>query len=186
MKKFIYSVTMIASMVLMLVGCGKKDDDKDDKTTEGITTEAKVTEDNQSKPEADTENNNLNAKVIADELLAGGEYSETLQELSKEVALARLYSIDADKIEDAAFYTNSQATAEEIAVIKVKSEADVTLVKDSFNTRIADQKEACVDYLPDEMPKLENAIVYSNGCYVILSISVDSTKIDAIISDLFK
>ena len=67
------------------------------------------------------------------------------------------------------------------AVIKVKSEDYVETVKAAYETRIADQKTACESYLPDEMPKLDAAVVYSNGNYVVLCVSNDSDKATEII-----
>lgn len=202
MKKYLYSLVLVVAMMGTLSGCGKEDKkDKDEKTTQATTVEAGTTEKNNendnntdtdtsetSSSEASSEEatTDKTAQEIADAILAGGDYTEELMPLTEEVALNRLYDLDAEQIEESAFYTNSQATAEEIAVIKVKSADYVDAVKESFNTRIEDQKAACADYLPDEMPKLESAVVYNNGCYVVLCVSGDSAKVNTVIDGLFQ
>lgn len=195
MRKYIVGTVLTIAMAFVMVGCGKSSDDETTATTTEATTEATsettseaTTEDNDTTDVSSTEVNAdvLSAQSIADEILNGGKFSETLQPLSQEVALARLYSLDDTQIAEAAFYTNSQATAEEIAVVKTTNADYVESVKAAFELRVADQKEACVDYLPDEMPKLEAAVIYTNDCYVILTISADSSVAESIIADMFK
>lgn len=198
MKKYLYSLVLVVAMMGTLTACGKEDNkDKEEKTTQATTVEAATTEKNNNTDTDTSETTSSDAsseevttdktaQEIADAILAGGDYAEELMPLTEEVALNRLYDLDAEQIEESAFYTNSQATAEEIAVIKVKSADYVDAVKESFNTRVEDQKTACVDYLPDEMPKLESAVVYNNGCYVILCVSGDSAKVNTVIDGLFQ
>ena len=59
-------------------------------------------------------------------------------------------------------------------------------VKTAYENRISSQKEACRDYLPDEMTKLDAAVIYTNGNYVVLCVSNDSAKAEQVIADLFK
>ncbi len=194
MKKKIYCLAITLAMICSLVACGKEESDSTTTeattvvTTEG-TTEA-TTEDESTEgttTEGTTETaDTVTAQSVADSILNGGSFSEQLQPLSTEVALARLYSLDSASIAEAAFYTNSQATAEEIAVVKVNSADYIDTVKASFETRVADQKTACVDYLPDEMPKLDDAVIYVSGDYVVLCISCDSSKVESILADTLK
>lgn len=193
MKKYICGTILTIAMLFMMTGCGKDGGDGD-KTT-ATTTEASTENPNSSEPST-TENDGSTseepapeektAQSVADAILNGGKFSEVLQPLSTEVALSRLYSLDSTQIAEAAFYTNSQATAEEIAVVKVNSADYVDAVKEAFELRVSDQKEACADYLPDEMPKLDAAVIYTNDCWVILTISTDSPTVEGIIADIFK
>ena len=124
-------------------------------------------------------------KELADSIFERGEFKDDLAELSSDVALERLYALDSSKIEDSSFYTNTNATAEEIAVIKVNDPAYVQTVIEAYNQRVAEQKEACENYLPDEMPKLNDAVIESQGNYVVLCISMDSENAREIIGEYF-
>lgn len=189
MKKMIYGAVLAAAMLAMLTGCGDtkgNDDTTENNNTTGTQTEATTqTPSSEGASGTDTQMSKT-SQEIADAVLAGGTFSENLQPLSQQVALNRLYAIDEELIENSAFYTNSQATAEEIAVIKVKSADHVSEVKESFAARVEDQKTACTDYLPDEIPKLEKAVIYENGNYIILCISVDSDKAKTVVEELFQ
>lgn len=199
MRKLIYATILTVALLGTLSGCGKESEDS---TTTADTTENVGTENNTASTEENASSGDVitseeatsseevkegrTAQEIADAILSGGEFSEELQPLTAQVALGRLYEIDEELIEDSAFYTNSQATAEEIAVIRVKADASAAEVVDCFNARLEDQKTACTDYLPDEIPKLENAIVTDKGCYVILVVSVDSSKAQSVIDGLLE
>lgn len=161
-KKIIYTLLVLA-MMFTLVACGDKKDDGGSKTAK-----------------------NVDVKTAADDILAGGSFKDQLALIDKSMALSRLYALDEANIEDAAFYTNSNSTAEEIAVIKTKSADYVSTVKEAYESRINEQKEACKDYLPDEMPKLDSAVIYTNGNYVVLCISNDNGKISSVIKGIFE
>ena len=189
MRKFIYMSVICVAMLGCLSGCGNSD--SSDKTTENTTTEittenTEATKEDAASDDSASESVDVDVKEAADNILNGGDFKDTLATVDNSMALTRLYGLDQAIVEDAAFYTNSNATAEEIAVIKVKDAADIETVKAAYETRIADQKEACKDYLPDEMTKLEDAVIYTNGNYAILCVSNDSSKIETIIEEMFK
>ena len=96
------------------------------------------------------------------------------------------YNLDASKIEASAFYSNSNATAEDIAVVKVNDEAYADTVKKAFEDRIAEQKKSFQDYNAAEVPKLEDAVVKVSGKYVVLVVSGDSAKAKEIVEGYVK
>ncbi len=173
MKKFIYVVALGLILVSSFTACGKNDGGDSDKVTES----AEATE------IVDTD---VDALTVAEKLLEEGDFKDNLATVDKGIAMTRLYGLDESIVEDAAFYTNSNATAEEIAVIKVADGASVEQVKKAYETRVESQKDACRDYLPDEMPKLESAVICEYGNYVILCVSADNGKIEDIIKEIFE
>ena len=176
MKKLIYISVLCVGMVGALTGCGGSKDS--DATTEKVKeVESAASEEKKELP---------SSQEMADAMLDKGDFKDSLATVDNTMAINRLYMLDAAIVEEAAFYTNSNATAEEIAVIKVKDAESVETVKAAYETRVAEQKEACKDYLPDEMPKLEDAVIYSNGNYVILCVSNDSDTMLDIIEDFFE
>lgn len=158
--KLFFCVMMLG--VGMLTGCGGNADDKT------------------------TVNNNVDINYVAESLLKDVTFKDQLAKIDNEIAFTRLYNLDSEKIEDAVFYTNSNATAEEIAVVKTKDAAYVNDVKSSYEARISDQKSACENYLPDEMPKLDSAIIYTTGNYAVLCISADNDSAKEKIKEYFK
>lgn len=182
MRKKIYSTMMIIALAAMVTGCGGAKDETSETTTEYVP----VTEQGSLATANDSKDNDVDVQAAADEILNNGDFKDTLATVDKTMALTRLYNLDETQIEEAAFYTNSNATAEEIAVIKAASSDYVDTVKAAYETRVSDQEAACRDYLPDEMTKLESAVIYTNGNYVILCVSNDNAKAETIIENLFK
>ncbi len=175
MKKFIYTSAIIMTLALCVTGCGSDSSEGKESTTKETTKE--------ETQEVEDVKEDIDVKAVADAILDGGDFKDNLAEVDTTMALTRLYSLDPEQVEASMFYTNSQATAEEIAVIKVKSDEYVQTVKDAYEARIADQKTACESYLPDEMPKLEAAVIYESGNYVVLCVSNDSDKTLEIIKE---
>lgn len=180
MRKKICSVMMIMTFAVMLTGCGGEEKDK----TTIAENKPAVTE--QGSLATDNDVKELEAGFVAAEILDRGDFKDNLATVDESIALTRLYNLDEAQIAEAAFYTNSNATAEEIAVIRTVSSDYVETVKAAYEVRVAEQKEACRDYLPDEMTKLESAVIYTNGNYVVLCISNDNANAQTIIEDLFK
>lgn len=180
-RKKIYNIVMILAMAGALTACGNKEEKTTENTEVVTTTETDGTETDVSDGALD-----VDVQTVADGILQGGDFKDNLAPVDTSLALSRLYNLDAGQIEASAFYTNSNATAEEIAVIKASSADYVDTVKTAYENRIASQKEACKDYLPDEMTKLDAAVVYTNGNYVVLCVSNDSAKAEQVIEDLFK
>ncbi len=181
MKKYILGAAVVMGMGL-LTACGGN----------GNSTEAEnnvSVEDNTAGDTAENtaeETADFDVQELADKLKDEGSFKDQLAELDTEVGVEKLYGLNAEDVESAAFYTNTNATAEEIAVIKVSSEDKLQAVIDAFNQRVADQKEACENYLPDEMPKLEAAVIKSSGCYAVLCVSEDSDQAESIIGAYIK
>lgn len=185
MRKKIYAAVLLLVMTGMFAGCGKNTEDGKSETTAEMTAEDVQAEENKTDEQV-TGETDIDVQTVADTILKNGDFKDNLAVVDNSMALGRLYNLDAGQIEASAFYTNSNATAEEIAVIKTTSSDYVDTVKAAYETRVSGQQDACRDYLPDEMTKLESAVIYVNGNYVILCISNDNTKAEGIIEDIFK
>ena len=119
------------------------------------------------------------------DLLASEAFTDTLTKCDNDKALA-LYSVDEAFLAEYEVYIGTGATAEEIAVFRVKDSQDVATVKAACETRIADQKKACENYLPDEMPKLGSPVIRTAGNYVVMVVSNDNAKIEAVLDNYMK
>ena len=77
-------------------------------------------------------------------------------------------------------YVSSGATAEEIAVFELEDKEDADKAYKACEERIETQKEAFETYIPEEMEKLDNAVIKKVGKYVIVCIADNNTAEDVI------
>ncbi|UQT49799.1 DUF4358 domain-containing protein [Flavonifractor plautii] len=97
-------------------------------------------------------------ETAAQALLDSGAFSDALDTVDQDTAAA-LYGIDADTITGSAVYTSLSAGAEEIAVLVLTDEDAAAAALDGLEARVADQKAVLESYQPDEVSKLDSAIV---------------------------
>lgn len=121
--------------------------------------------------------------AAAQALLDSGAFTETLEEVDADVA-TMLYGVDAADITDCAVYTSLSAGAEEIAVLVMADETAASAAMDGLEKRVADQKAALESYQPDEVAKLDNAILEQRGSSVLLAVCADADAARAAIDGL--
>ena len=93
--------------------------------------------------------------------------------------------------EDYAFCTPNGYNVFEIDVLKVKSEEknNFDKVKNILDTRLARKlkfRGDVLNYMPIDIPILDNAKVITIGNYIILIATTDNNKADKVINDMFK
>ena len=120
-------------------------------------------------------------ETAAQALLDSGAFSDALDTVDQDTAAA-LYGIDADTITGSAVYTSLSAGAEEIAVLVLTDAAAAAL--DGLEARVADQKAVLESYQPDEVSKLDSAIVEQRGNSVLLAVAADAEKARAALDGL--
>ncbi len=109
------------------------------------------------------------ANAVADALNANLEFGEELEKSTADIAYS-IYGIDSALCTDAAFYSGSGATADEIAVFNCVDENAVNSVADAVEARLDYLHEGYSSYGPQEVPKIESAAVITEGNTVILCI----------------
>ncbi len=155
--KRIFGVLLMCAMVMtMLAGCGGS---------------ANVT---------------IDTAELADDIYAGVTWQDQISEVDLSKALS-LYGIDSDAVTSGKVYISTNATAEEIAVLEVSSTGDVTVddVKTCVEGRVESQKASFESYNAAEVPKLENALIYVKGQYVILVVCDDVSEAETVIEEAF-
>ena len=97
---------------------------------------------------------------------------------------ASLYGIeDSDGYTgDAALYISTMATPEEIAVFRIDPVFTAEKLTELAQARIAHQKETYASYAPQEVPKLDSAVIRVCGDYVIVCVCADNAKAETILS----
>ena len=71
-------------------------------------------------------------------------------------------------------WAGAGATAEELAVFELPDEAAAGTLVSSLRSRNDERIDDYADYLPDEVPKLQNTLLLSNGRYVLLCTAPDT------------
>lgn len=115
-------------------------------------------------------------------LLDSGAFSETLEELDYEIA-AMLFGLsgDAGQYEGTMLYYSTGATSETVAVVCARETDQTAAVEKTLNGWVESQIEAVRNYQPDEVEKLEHAIVETRGNTVLLAVAADWEKARAAI-----
>lgn len=121
----------------------------------------------------------IDVTTLATTLNNEGQFAEQLTEVSAEVTEKRC-GIDADLVEMCAAFKGTSAVADEIIVIK---SSDAKTVNDKLQEHWDSQIKSYESYLPSEVPKLNDAILYTYDDTVIFCVSEDSAKAQQIIFD---
>ena len=123
--------------------------------------------------------------ATAQALLDSGAFTDTLDTTDKDT-VAVLYGVEADSIVDCACYTSLSAGAEEIAVLTMKDADSAKAAMAGLEVRVADQKTALESYQPDEVSKLDKAILTQSGNTVVLVVAADADKAQSTLDGLSK
>ncbi len=126
------------------------------------------------------------ADEIAQQIIKTGEFDELIK-LEGERLYLQYDRLDRDLVADAAVYVcSSGAFVDEVCVIRAKSPDDVEAVKEAIDSRLTDLHAKFVDYVPGEIPKLDAAVVETNGDYVMMTTSVGGAKAAAEFKKMFQ
>lgn len=136
--------------------------------------------DNSKEPSSSPELKEYDLEKLAMEIYETNTFSDILDMVSAEAALG-LYNIESDDLEDSYVMCSTGATTEEIGLFKCVDEDAATKVQAKAKDRIESQKTAYESYAPEEIPKLDDAIVETRGVYVFYVVSTDSSKIEDIL-----
>lgn len=100
-----------------------------------------------------------------------GVFDDALLEIDQATACA-LYGIDPATVTQSAVY-GSTSTADELAIFTLSDEEAAQTAAQMLSYRVEDRQEELRDYLPHELPKLEQAVVETRGNSVLLVIAAD-------------
>ncbi len=114
----------------------------------------------------------------AQTLLASNAFSESLTEIDPDI-VCTLYGIDPDTVSSFAAYGSTGATAEELAIFSLTDADAAETALTALQYRVDDRIEELTNYLPDEITKLENAVLQIRGSSVLLVIAADYDPIYA-------
>lgn len=110
-------------------------------------------------------------------------FDDELNLLSTDMIPA-LYGID--NAVEAYVYMGSQATAEEIALFKFANAEDASAGKATLEDHLEKQKQDYANYIPEEVARIEKAVLRQEGNYVLLCVSYDEGVNDIIDKNIQK
>lgn len=117
---------------------------------------------------------------LASDLATKVTYGEELTPLDTEGA-ERAFRVDAADVAKAEAYVGSGATVDEVSVWEAVDDNAAQTIEQELTDRIAQRKADYADYMPEEVPKLDEAIVARSGKYVVTCVTADAAAAQDII-----
>lgn len=111
--------------------------------------------------------------ALASALIERQPFSEELQPVDSEIALVS-YGLDKDDIAQCTVYKGTGATAEEAAVFQAANEDYASRVRTALEAYVEAQKKSFGNYIPKEVPKLEQAVIARRDNTIVLCVPADS------------
>ena len=127
----------------------------------------------------------IDLDALGAELAQSEVFTDTMSQPAEGIA-ARIYGFEEADVKKCVLYTGTGATAEEIFLVETSGEKSVSALKGACESRIANQKTAFQNYVPEELVKLDDAVLVTEGNYVLLVISSDSAAARAIVEGYTK
>ena len=122
----------------------------------------------------------LDPQKLADELLSGADFVDSMNEISDTV-VPILYEFYAADYTSALVYCGTAATAEEIAIFKAADAAAAERLLKAARARVDHQIEVYSSYGPEAARTLENGIVKQSGDYIVVVVCSDSAGAQKIV-----
>lgn len=124
----------------------------------------------------------MDVAEVSGRLLKEITYQDDLNSLDIDTAgmVLNLSNVD---IKNIAVYESSGWTAEEIVVVECNSADSVSEAKAMLEARVSEQKQCFVDYVPEEMVKLNAAVIVTSGNFAVLSVSDEPEKAKEILDE---
>ncbi len=123
--------------------------------------------------------------TLADNMHAAGTWGDELMLLDPAV-IPNLYEVGEGNVAEIFVYSSStMSTAEEVAIFMAEDEESVAYIEEMIDLRLQSLQFAFEDYIPEEMPKIENAKVITNGLYVALIVADDTSAVEDVFNAAF-
>lgn len=119
---------------------------------------------------------------LAEELQAQTVTSDTLSATAPEM-IPSIFYLEADQVTKGVAYMSSGSTSCEVAVIECSEAKQAEEVAKSFQTRVTNQSDLFASYDPEEVTKLDAAIIKTSGKYAVLCVCDDTKKAEEILKN---
>ncbi|MBR6451139.1 MAG: DUF4358 domain-containing protein [Lachnospiraceae bacterium] len=124
----------------------------------------------------------MSVAEVSSRLLSEISYQDELN--SNDLDTAGMFlNLEGIDITDAAVFETSGATAEEVVVMECATDADAEKAEAMLKQRVEEQKQNYADYVPEELTKLNAAVIVRSGKFAVLSVSDDPDTAKKILSE---
>ena len=173
MKKKILLAMLTAALAVTAASCGGNTPASTTKASEAPASTADTAA---AEPASDAAAADI-TKAVLDEVPINSEY-----EKKKESLPDYFDGLDVDAIEDFSYYIcASGAYPDEIAVFRFSSSDSAENAVKAVTDRLAYQKETYETYTPDEMYKIDGAVIKQTGNWVYYLVTSDNEKAESIV-----
>ncbi len=121
--------------------------------------------------------------ALAADLTGSAAFSADLMENSG--AAATTYGFDPAKVTKCTLYVNT-TTAEEIFLAQAADDKAADEIEQLCKSRLEAQTAWMQSYVPEAVPRLENAVLAKSGAYVVLVVADDSAAAKSIVDKYMK
>lgn len=126
----------------------------------------------------------MNPPTLCDSLLKSTAFSVTLEELPSTKASV-VYGVEKESLAQAMLYHGPGTSKEQIVILQATSDATAESMITVLKSLVAEWIEADRDYAPQEVPKLEKAVLRQSGCWVVLVVANDPDAAAKIVGEYF-
>lgn len=114
-------------------------------------------------------------------LLDSGAFTGDMEQVDGAVA-AGLFGLDASTVEEITCYmaTNSSVSADEVAVFVLADEDAAQAAESACQAHVESRIESSAQYCPDQVPKLEAAVISRLGATVLLAVGETEALAEAV------
>lgn len=124
--------------------------------------------------------------ALAGELTSSAAFTMDMSQFQAgDAAIAGTYGFDADEVVKSALYVNT-GTAEEIFLAQAKDGKAADHLVELCQSRVESQTAWMQSYVPEAVPRLENAVIEKSGSYVVMVVADDSAAAKSIVDGYFK
>ena len=128
----------------------------------------------------------MDIAAVAQQAVEATTYDDELTALSEKTA-PNYYDLSFDGLEEYVIYVSAtSATVSELAIFHCKDAAALDSAKAAVEKRLEKQRENYENYRPDELLRLDNALVKTSGNYLLLSVADDNTQAEEIFDNALK
>lgn len=127
----------------------------------------------------------LDIDGTVDALRESTAFPEAMVELEAHTAfqMYRLadYGVSEEDVEHCRVFVPQSVISDEMAFFQTTSEDTAKLIADAFAARVKVQAASFSGYGPDQVPKLNDAIIKQDGCFVYLIVAEDYEAVQTVL-----
>ena len=128
----------------------------------------------------------IDLDALAGELTASAAFTADMTQFQTSgAAIAGTYGFDESEVTKSCMYYNT-STAEEIFLAQAADSKGAEHLQQLCQTRLEAQTAWLQSYLPEAVPRLENAVLVTSGNYVMLVVANDSAAAKGIVEKYTK